>query len=315
MNTVNKLEDLNTYLNILKDKSFISDKISGEYFDNPFPYILLKNIFNDEVYANMCRIAVDTIDKINDIYVASGGQQYGKIASLNVEDLHETGYGFFASKDFRDFIAKIFYLKLEKFIATSIHCHDGTESKPSIKGWVHTDMNVCTFDKNPQNNRIYNDLQLADANYASQPTFIEENKYVQTVRSVAYLYYLNNKKDLTDDDGGGTGIYNSSQENNPIKVIPPVNNSLFIFKVHPNSFHGVLPAKFKRYAHVGWMHSSPCFIARHYFNYLVKSINNSSESIRAPMFENWHGSSSWALERCPDYDSYFPKPLKFLKYV
>lgn len=300
---------LKSFLEKLKELELFNTNISGEYYSDPFDHIRIFNVFSDEVYQQMCLNIEKFCSYIQSDDYSSGGEskKYAKIFGMLPCHSKNDGYSFFSSNLFLDFISKIFEIELTKFFAASCHLHEGTSSAPSTLGWPHLDLNVCQFNKNADQEFYLNDIQYADDLYANTSMNYDPNKVDCAIRSSATLFYLNNKENLKDEDGGGTFIYDDPTGKNPIKLIKPYNNSLFAFKIGNNSYHGVQPAKFHRYAHVSWTHSNPSEFVKKNFESFVPKIEQG-----LPLFEDWNVNSRWNIEKCSRYKDFFKNPLKFI---
>ena len=305
---MNKYFILQEFINKLKGIELFNPNLSGEYFNQPYEHIRLFNIFNDKTYQEMCDCAEKLCSKVdNNIYSASGAsKKYAKIADMQANDARNKGYSFFTSEIFRNFVSKIFDLKLTRFFTSSCHLHEGDMNNPSVLGWPHTDLNICQFIKNESEDNYLNNMQYNNYLYTSANMDYNPDDVEYVIRSAAFLFYLNNKENLKNEDGGGTFIYNHENNHSMIKTIPPINNSLFLFKVSKKSFHGVQPSIFNRYVNVNWFHSDPVEFVYKNFNQFKDNIIN-----RTNLFEDWDSKNPWNLEKSPNYKNFFKKPLKF----
>jgi len=306
---INKYFILQQFLNTLRGLGIFSNNISGEYYSYPYEHIRLFNIFNEETYQEMCGRANELCSKVsNDSYSAGGtSKKYAKIANIYPKDAENTGYSFFTSENFKNFISRIFDLQLTRFFSSSCHLHEGQIDNPSVLGWPHTDLNVCKFTKNESESNYLNNMQFNNKLYTHTNMDYDSDVVEHAVRSVAFLFYLNNKKDLKEQDGGGTFIYSHESDHNIIKTIPPINNSLFIFKISKKSYHGVQPATFNRYVNTNWFHSDPV-------QFVHKNFEDFEDQIRKglPLFEDWDPKNPWNLEKAKNYQVFFKKPMRFI---
>jgi hypothetical protein len=127
------------------------------------------------------------------------------------------------------------------------------------------------------------------------------------MRSVAMLYYFNNKNILEEKDGGGTGIYKSYKSYSLVKEVKPINNRLFAFEISPISFHGFIGAKFDRSSIVSWFHSSPSYIVNKNLDLHKQRFMQNGE-----VFEYWKKDNRWRLDMDPDYNKFFNQPYNEL---
>lgn len=285
--------------NISLQHNYISDKISIGYHNKPFKYIVIDNLLNDTIYGQVCSKFKSFIDRTVPYKDQPGATSdyEGYISGLSVADC-VNGYDFFLSQEFKDFTEKTFDIKTNKYMSPSAHFHRA----PSKNGFIHRDLNICSF--TDTNNRIVtNNCFYTDDSKNKQPA----SKKV--VRSIAFLYYLNNPNNLDDYTGGGTGIY-SSYSGGLITEVKPVNNRLFMFEICHNSFHAYIGANFDRSCVVGWYHSSPAYMINRYWREYSKMTKNNQSFL-----ERWTGNPDggyWEIENDPEYSLYFNAPLKEL---
>jgi hypothetical protein len=271
-----------------------SADIMVKKYSDPFNYIIIDNLFNQEIYQKLCATFPSFISRTTRYKDQPGATSdyEGYISGLGPKDL-VNGYDFFASKPLQNFVEQSFNIKTSQYISPSAHFHKA----PSKNGFMHRDANICSFPK-----VINNDAFITSGGGV---TYTDDSIYnassVKMIRSIALLYYLNN--DQSDKcSGGGTGIYNKA--NNLINTIEPKNNRLFIFEISYNSFHGFIGANFDRSAIVSWFHSSPAYI-----------VHRNWESFRThPHYiERWTQKKPeeyWPIEHDPEYSLYFNQPLK-----
>lgn len=272
-----------------------SSHIDIKKFTSPFRHIVIDNLFNDEIYQKLCDKFPSFISRTKPYKDQPGATSdyEGYISGLGLSDLTD-GYDFFASKDLQSFVEKEFDIKTNKYISPSAHFHKA----PSKNGFIHRDYNICSF--------MYNkgDAFMTTGGVA----YTDDTKYntdsVKVIRSIALLYYLNNKNDESSI-GGGTGIY-SGYQGELIKTIEPKNNRLFIFEMTYNSYHAFIGANFDRSAVVSWFHSSPAYMINRHWKFFRKYSN---------LIERWSRKNEneyWSIENDPEYYKYFNKPLKDL---
>lgn len=258
----------------LKLHPFISDRISIESYQYPFNHIIIKNLLKDDIYNSLCENFESYIIKT---------KKFGKIGDTNLfydakiyemkEEDCKNGYEFFVSLFWQSCISFLFQKQFNQHIAYTLHEHE-----PNTKdGYPHLDLSICSVieDHNKQI-KLTGDCLYADDSKLRQP-------YTKKiVRSVAGLYYFNNKTNGNDDLGGGTAIYNDYNTQNINKIIPPINNSMFLFEIGSKSFHGFKKSKFKRSAIVQWFHEDLSIFIKNHKEELDNIKNETGNS-----FERW----------------------------
>jgi len=298
---VNKIEyKLNADASI--DHPYISKSLKVELFNEPFNHVVIDNFLKDEIYEKISKKFPSIISRASQYKDQKNAtsQYEGYITGLGPADCAD-GYDIFSSLEFKEYVSSLFNIQLNQYIAPSAHFH----KSPSKDGFSHRDLVICTFKKNNANIAFHGGCEYTD------DSSICSNDKIKVIRSIAFLYYLNNPKDLSESQqyiGGGTAIYGSYGEKNKIKEIAPINNRLFIFEMSYNSYHAFIGANFDRSSIVSWFHSSPAyFLKRHFNKYLEMKTNNQR------LIETWRQRKPeeyWNIENDPEYSNYFNKSLK-----
>ena len=287
-------------MNII-DHPYISENIKIEKFKEDFNYIVIDNLFKDNYYGMMCskfNTYISRCPGARGVVDDNGNAYDALIYGMTPPDCID-GYDFFISKQWYDFISNIFDIELNEHIAYTLHYHKGSPESPSRDGWPHTDLNIVSVIDQPDEN-----LKLTGGCHYADNTFDKQPHTKKCIRSVALLYYFNNKSPLEEDDGGGTSIFRSYNKDSFIKEIKPVNNRLFAFEVSPKSYHAFKGAKFDRSAIVQWFHSSPSYILSRNIDLFKSERQKNNYSF----FEYWQHTNPWEADRDPDYSKYFSIP-------
>lgn len=273
-----------------------SKYIDIKIFDHPFRHVIIDNTFNDEIYSGLIKKFPEFIARTKpykDQPDATSDYE-GYISGLNDKDL-TNGFEFFSSRDLQNFVEKTFDIKTTKYISPSAHFHKA----PSKSGFIHRDMNICSFQDGPGEFITTGGVSYSDDSNAHPNS-------VKVIRSVALLYYLNNHDNI-GIEGGGTGLYSSYNNGELLKVIEPKNNRLFIFPMGHNSFHAYIGANFDRSAIVSWFHSSPAYFINRTWRHYRKNPKG--------FLERWRQREDheyWKIENDPEYSKYFNQPLEKL---
>ena len=282
---------------------YISENITVQKMQGDFNYVVIDNLLKEDVYEIMCKKFNTYISRCPGArgVVDDGGHFYDAlIYGMKPQDCVD-GYDFFITQEWYDFIKNIFDIELNQYIAYTLHYHKGSPENPSKDGWPHTDLNIVSVVNDYNTN-----LRLTSSggcNYADN-TFDRQPDTKKCIRSIALLYYFNNKSPLEENDGGGTNIFSDYDSNSLIQEIKPINNRVFAFEVSPKSYHAFKGAKFDRSAIVQWFHSSPSYILKRNIN-LFKS-ERSRKGL--PFFEYWQHKNVWEVDRDPEYSKYFDIP-------
>jgi Rps23 Pro-64 3,4-dihydroxylase Tpa1-like proline 4-hydroxylase len=90
------------------------------------------------------------------------------------------------------------------------------------------------------------------------------NGAIQCVRSIAVLYYFNNRP-WQEGSGGETAFYESDREDaKPVCLIEPRNNRALAFEVSPLSYHAFQTNRSVRSCLAMWFHSPERYCQRRY---------------------------------------------------
>lgn len=228
---------------------------------DPFPHVHIQNFFKEDFYRQICN-QFKTV-------LATGIVEAHEPWSPN--KFHKIPYGYDAAywqpppdvglpikqlfqSVWIDFFSSMFGVPLTKNISLTFHCQL-KDSKPFA---AHNDYCYVGMPKlEDQDDRV---RQF----YFENPYFITGSQEAREMdvslqmRSVVGLFYLENPKYLAGN-GGETGLYRSYEDytqDNPVKKIPPLSNSMLIFETTPHSFHTYLPNKAKyRNTMLFWLHS------------------------------------------------------------
>jgi hypothetical protein len=285
-------------LETLKKHPYISDSITLNIYKEPYSYAVIDNLFKPDIYEKICKKSPEYIGRVSEPVgnIGDTGQYYNAlIYTIKKADLLD-GFDFFNSKTWQNFISNLFDIKLNQHNALSLHWHKGSQQSPSKSGWPHADLSVCSAIDDPS---IEIKL-IGDCDYG-EDSYDRQLNTTKIMRSVAILYYFNNKAPLEANDGGGTSVYKGKES----LEIKPINNRVFLFEVSPKSYHGFIGAKFDRTAIVHWFHSSPSYIVKRNEALFRERYKSGKD-----FFEFWKKGNRWQLDMDPDYYEYFNLPFE-----
>lgn len=277
----------------------LSNNLDIRHYTEPYRHIIIDNLFKDNIYNQIIPyfsfLIQNTIPYNQTTRNSSDYEAY--IKGLNLQECIN-GFDFFASQTLKSFVEQTFDLITSPYIAPAIHLH----KTPSKNGFVHRDLSICSFATTNA------DIATPNCIYEDDSQDLQPNTD-KLCRSVALLYYFNHPTNLTENDGGGTGIY-EDLDGTLSKSILPINNRLFIFEISRKSYHAYIGANFNRSCFISWYHSSPAYMIKKYWNEYCHSINNNEL-----FFDPWGHTSKqglWNPEYDPMYFHYFDKPLHVL---
>jgi len=298
------------FTSFLKQNQMVSKNAKVDFHKYPYKHLIIDNLLEDEVYKK-------TVEKFPS-FIARAPKPHGSIgetkltydafiygfSSLDCGQNKDNGVFFLNSSFFQKFIAEIFELRFTNYIASSCHWHKGSKDQRSKTGFVHCDWSICTAQR--RHNKDVSVGTIIEGVKYDDDTAHRQPDAVKVMRSVAYLYYLNNPDNLTEENGGGTGMYLNYDQKSLVKQVMPINNRLFAFEVSPDSYHGFLGADFDRSAIVSWFHTSPAYAFHRNLNKIKERAKNSK-----PLTERWiPNEEAWNVENDLFYKNFFDKPLK-----
>lgn len=289
---LNKSEEL---VNIFKQNNTVNPNLSINYFESPYHYVVIEDIFTNDVYEELC----DSFP----VFIARKEKPYGEtdkatskyeayITGLSLNDcIQYKHYDVFTSLYLKDFLTNIFNSQTNHYIACAAHWH----KSPSKSGFSHRDFAICSFQKSDS-------LMLSDKYDYTDDSDNDGPNIEKTMRSIVLLYYLNNPDNIESYIGGGTGIYNGFDGiGKLIKEVRPKNNSLFAFEITPKSYHAYVGANFDRSAIVQWYHSSPAYILNRHWDEVKRFYKTHNR-----ILDTWRQRDQyWQFEKDPDYNKYF----------
>lgn len=287
---------LNTSYDLIKEfkQNYpINENVSIEYFTDPYHHVVISNIFKSEVYEEICDIFPALIAKCSGPYGKSKNatsQYEAYIASINLKDCTNNHYLSILISDYlKKFLSNLFNIQTNQYIASSAHWH----MAPSKSGFIHRDFAVCSF-------KSSSNIMMSDQYEYTDDSDTNDESIVKTMRSLVFLYYLNNPSNLDDYIGGGTGIY-TNFNSTLIKEVRPRNNSLLAFEITPKSYHAYVGANFNRSAIVQWYHSSPAYLLNRHWHDVIEFYKKNNR-----ILDTWRARDSyWKFEKDPDYNLYF----------
>jgi hypothetical protein len=285
----------------LKLHPYVSENVIVNLYQEPFKYLVIDNLFKPEIYEKLTQ----KFPK----YISRKGYSHGQVGE-NPNNVYDAiiygfksddfleGFEFFIDIFWKDYLSEILDIEFNQHTTCSAHFHKGSLESPSKSGWVHKDLSICcAMDDHSKNIKNIDDCEYADDSNG-QP-FAKK-----IIRSVANLFYLNNKENPQIEDGGGTAVCNSYNINDRAETILPINNRLFAFEISPISYHAFIGAQFDRSAIVQWFHSDPVYIVKKHLDKFKKQWKESGST-----FERWKKNDLWQIEQHPEYWENFNKPF------
>jgi hypothetical protein len=171
--------------------------------------------------------------------------------SMNFDGNMPEPFQLFISNEWHDMLAQLARIRATRDVTGGFHHH----RLGSRSGEIHNDLNPGWFLDAPDAGGVnLSRNELCD--YSTGHVNGHGVQVHESVRAVAVLFYLHNPP-WRDGDGGETGLYAHSSQavDNPTKVMPPVNNSLFMFECRPDSYHSFIQNRNgHRNSIIMWLH-------------------------------------------------------------
>jgi hypothetical protein len=119
-------------------------------------------------------------------------------------------------------------------IDAEMHSHQ----KGSPSGYIHTDYNASWFDESSESHHAFMFPNRLRCDYFTGRAKVASAVPKEYPRAATLIFYLCNDG-WTSSDGGETGLYNGAQQtiDTCVSLIPPINNSLLLFRCSPHSYH------------------------------------------------------------------------------
>jgi len=210
------------------------------YGKDPFPHILVEQVFIDSAYSQILAAFRETYSRSDAGRPESARLVYHKgnfdAYLMPFKPSLSGPLSLFVSKAWVDLLSKVTSVSATRDVNGALHCHP-TGSKD---GFIHKDFSSCWFFDKPRPDGI----NVADneiCNYRTGETSIAGAEAQERVRAVAMIYYLNNPP-WSPGDGGETGLYRTDHDpvHHPAVAIPPINNTMLIFECSPHSRHSFI---------------------------------------------------------------------------
>lgn len=221
----------------------------------PFPHLVAYDVFRPDFYGWMDHafgeVLARGLSETHDPSRLSRNIKNYDAYSTTFSDITPEPFAVLTSRPWHDMIANLMRVRATGDVNGGFHHH----VKGSKSGQVHNDLNPGWFVDHSDPfavNLSRNDL----CSYSSGETSTPDIRKRQTVRAVALLIFLHNPL-WRPGDGGETGLYTSRRQaiDRPTKVIPPINNSLYVFECRPNSYHSFLSNRSgPRNSMIMWLH-------------------------------------------------------------
>jgi hypothetical protein len=206
---------------------------------DPFPHFLAHDVFSAPVYG---ALEQEFMRNLHPEGADSSASHFARtIRGYDATALHFhprlTGpLRVFASRGFRDLLSAAVGVEVTRHVSGGLHHH----APGSAPGLIHTDLNPAWFVEYESADGMI----VVDHKAVRYVTGEIRRPGVQPrgfIRAIAVLYYLANPP-WRPGEGGETGLYDSSDAalDRPVATVPPINNSMIVFEVTPQSYHAFL---------------------------------------------------------------------------
>ncbi len=234
------------------------DGVQWQEYALPFRHFSASNVFDSETYKQLSHqftlILEMTAGKREGAYKMRPAQGSNDGLILGLTEKLATAFSPLFTEAWLRSLAELAGLKFLPRIEGALH----SNPQGSRTGWIHTDCCSAWFD---ESNSKAEELMLPPrrrCNYFTGKAKAPDAKPTEYIRAATMIFYLCNDG-WESGDGGETGIYSADHETEDtmVKLIPPINNSLFLFECSPHSYHRFItnPGR-TRNSIILWLHAS-----------------------------------------------------------
>lgn len=223
---------------------------TGEWWEvrQPFHHFRATNVFNADVYSSLSKNFLDLLDQ-------SAGSEYGthrftrsRMADLPTPSAYydqlTIGVDEEIAKKFSPIFSESSIKSLCDLLSQPFLPRIGGEMHSNLQGcrtgYIHNDYSAAWFDESTSSPELMFPCHSRCEYYTGKPkvTSAVPREYP---RSATLIYYLANDG-WTQGDGGETALYNFPWETpeTHVSLVPPINNSLVVFRCSPHSYHRFL---------------------------------------------------------------------------
>lgn len=219
----------------------------------PFPYVYAQDVFEQHLYTRL------EYEYNNILSRGLSDKPAWGVFSRNMGEYDAYGAGFdktstalatFMSPEWHDMMASIFGIRGTGYINVGLHHH----LVGSKNGFIHNDFNPVWFAVSGEGRIRTPNHALCSYKNGFGP--LKAHEKIQVVRGVVMLYYIANGE-WYPGDGGETGFFRGydAKITEPVRTIPPYDNSIVMYECTPKSFHSFLSNKKKpRNCVIMWIH-------------------------------------------------------------
>jgi hypothetical protein len=222
---------------------------------DPFPHVIVENVFTEAVYREFEAAFQDVLSRgfgspEDADRLARNLPGYDAYA-LNLYPGFEGPFRFFLSRAWHDMMADLLRIDATGDVVGALH-HHSIDSAPGVP---HNDLNPGWFVGETSDESV-NVLDRSLNNYLNGDTYRPGLRARETVRAGVMIFYVANPP-WHVGAGGETGLYRAVTDpvDRPVKAVPPINNSLLLFKCTPHSYHCFVGNRFyARNSVIMWIH-------------------------------------------------------------
>ena len=224
----------------------------------PFRHFSATDVLDSESYNELCHqfslILETTAGKRKGEYKMRRAQGNNDCLVLGLTDKLATAFSPFFTETWLRSLAELLDLKFLPRVEGALH----SNPKASRTGWIHTDCCSAWFDESNSTTETLMLPPRGRCSYFTGQAKVPEANPKEYIRAATMIFYLCNDG-WEQGDGGETATYSTDRETEDtmVKLIPPLNNSLFLFECTPHSYHRFItnPGR-TRNSVILWLHSS-----------------------------------------------------------
>jgi hypothetical protein len=214
----------------------------------PFPHVIAYDVFTPAVYRRLAETFVELLQEAADQPYMERHDIHGRTVDQELAPRYEP----LLTRPFHDILAEVIGIHATGHVAVGMHHHRlGGEN-----GFPHNDLNPGWFLSEPSSSQLAYAGPRIDYTTGQVLDGVTGGTAVETVRAASVLFYLANPPG-EKGDGGATGLYRTAKDDieDPVAIVPPLNNSMLMFECTPTSYHGFIGNRRNpRNSIIMWLH-------------------------------------------------------------
>ncbi len=225
---------------------------------DPYPHVVIPDFFKPTAYENLCSVFTEamrgglhdkrdyTLDGFHAFDIAYDG--YTHSPQPTVDPRHPLSI--FYSIEWNLFFSKLFNQCTTTETKVVFHYHPAGDKTGSVH---HDHIERSPAISVPLSNGVIGYKPLTSISQSYTDLTRSSKQGAAPFQAIAILFYLLNDG-WHEGDGGETGVYSADRATR-LKVVPPINNTLFAFQTSLRSMHTFQTNRKNRHSIIQWLHA------------------------------------------------------------